>query len=274
MKVKILGILQVLGYALAVVITMAVVAKPIKWISGKDTLDPDIEILMIGSLFLVSIPFVNWLIKRFSDSKLINQGWPGFQSGIKSFGSGALMGILIQTSIILLVLLFGGGHLVFESGQVMNYLTYVIPIAFFLMLASLGEEWLFRGYPLSKLSSVFSKNVSNLIISIFFLLAHIGGDGWSILVVINLLVFSLLLGILRFEYGGIPTAWGFHFTWNTTLILFGSTLTSSELNVPMLKLTGVGADWLSGGAMGPEGSILTTALTCGMLFWFYRKSRH
>lgn len=92
MKVKTRGIIQVLGYVLSVVVTMAIVAKPIKWISGKNTLDPDIEILMIGSLFLVSIPFVNWLIKKFSDSKLINQGWPKLQSGIKLFGSGGAMG--------------------------------------------------------------------------------------------------------------------------------------------------------------------------------------
>jgi membrane protease YdiL (CAAX protease family) len=106
---------------------------------------------------------------------------------------------------------------------------------------------MFRGYPLSKLSLTMGRNWANFIIALFFMAGHWGGEGWSVMTIINILLFSLLCGAFRFTEGGLPVVCGFHFSWNSLQFLLGATLTGENFKVPFIQFESSGADWLSGG---------------------------
>jgi len=131
----------------------------------------------------------------------------------------------------------------------------------FLLIAALGEEWIFRGYPLAVLAPVTGRGWANVLVALVFTASHWGGSGWNGLAATNIFLFSLVNGAIRYSPGGIPAAWGFHFAWNSLQVLSGAVLTGDDLRVPMVRFSSQGPDWLSGGAFGPEGALGATAAT-------------
>jgi len=151
----------------------------------------------------------------------------------------------------------GGGRFTLDNGGLLHYIEYVLPLVACLLVAALGEEWIFRGYPLSKLTQMVGRDWANFLVALLFSAGHWGGNGWNALAAVNILIFSMVNGAIRFTPGGIPAAWGFHFAWNSIYVLAGAILTGDSLEVPTVHFTGKGPEWLSGGAFGPEGSLGT-----------------
>ena len=90
------------------------------------------------------------------------------------------------------------------------------------------------------------------------------------LAALNIFLFSLVNGAIRFTRGGIPAAWGLHFVWNSFYVILGATITGENFEVPFVQFSSDGPLWLSGGAYGPEGGIGTTIVTIAALIFIYR----
>jgi len=142
-----------------------------------------------------------------------------------------------------------------------------------LLIAALSEEWLFRGYPLTMLSNVTGRFWAVVVFAVLFSLAHFSSNGMNWIVFINIIIGGLIVGALRFTKGGLPTAWGFHFVWNSTIIIAGATLTGEQLFIPGINFISIGSSIFSGGELGPEGGIGATFITLvlllliGIYFW-------
>jgi hypothetical protein len=103
---------------------------------------------------------------------------------------------------------------------------------------------------------------------------HWGGSGWGALPAINIFLFSLMHGGLRFTSGGIPAAWGFHFAWNSLYLLAGAPLTGEKFQIPFVEFVDTGPGWLSGGLYGPEGSVVSSIVLIVALFFIQRYLKH
>jgi len=107
-------------------------------------------------------------------------------------------------------------------------LGYMIPLILFLSIAALGEERIFRGYPLSRLSQTVEPIWVTVLVSLMFMTGHWGGSDWNVISATNNFLFSMLLGALRFTRGGIPLAWGFHFAWNSFYVMTDTALSGEK----------------------------------------------
>jgi hypothetical protein len=53
-------------------------------------------------------------------------------------------------------------------------------------------------------------------------------------------------------------AFGAHLGWNLTLALLGAPVSGLPFDIPLIDYTMGGPGWLTGGAFGPEGGLLST----------------
>jgi len=274
-KKILLAVLYVLGYLIAVlIVTMVLMALTKTFIGDWESGDARTELLGEGLLTVLGIAITNLLILGLSRSKEVARGWPRIGPGLAWFAKGGLCGLLMAGLMLLLTLSFGGVRLSFEAGALDVYLRYVIALAGCLLIAAMSEEWLFRGYPLTKLAAALGRGWANLLMSLLFAAAHLGSTGVNALAMINIVLGSLVVGSLRFTAGGIPAAWGFHFAWNCTQVLAGSNLSVEGINVPGVSFHQSGSVVVSGGSFGPEASIgatVSTALVLVFLFASFRR---
>lgn len=127
-------------------------------------------------------------------------------------------------------------------------------------LAAANEEAIFRGYPFQRLVESITPAGAIAATSVFFGLVHLGNPHETWLSTCNTILVGIILAIAYLRTRALWLPLGIHISWNF-LMGFVLGLPVSGLLVPSSVLTaGVhGPVWLTGGAYGPEGDILTTA---------------
>lgn len=274
MRHFLVAIAKTVVYVLAVWVAARIVAVPIKMQVGRlRDLELDVQIALIGLFVAAGVAVVNSLMLWVGKSGLIKAGWPGLRGGVRGFGFGAGLGVTMCGGMLLLTLATGGAHFAPAEGDLTAYLLRVFPLLGCLLLASLGEELLFRGYPLTAFAHALGRGWANLLLAVLFSAAHAAESGFNWLIALNIVIGSLTVGAIRFTPGGIPAAWGFHFAWNSLQVLAGSTLSGEDYGVPLIRLVNDGPAVFSGGAFGPEGGIGATFATVIMLAFLARYCR-
>lgn len=147
------------------------------------------------------------------------------------------------------------------------WLSVSLPLAVGLVLAALGEELIFRGYPLRRLADGVGALPAMLVIALGFALAHAGNANFTTLALLNIFLAGVWLSFAFFSTGGMLLAWAAHFGWNAALALgFDAPVSGYKFEVPMVEYTPGNHAWVDGGAFGPEGGIVTTiVLVAGTL---------
>ena len=96
------------------------------------------------------------------------------------------------------------------------------------------------------------------------------------LALVNIGLAGAVLGWLFWSGGGLAAAWAFHALWNFSLSALGLPVSGLALQTPLLPtgFAGAGRPLLSGGAFGPEGSLVNTvALAVALAFLVRRSAR-
>jgi hypothetical protein len=136
------------------------------------------------------------------------------------------------------------------------------------------EELVFRGWMLSAIAAKFGVIAAVAISSLVFALLHFGRDvTW--LSFANVYLFAVFACSWSLRTGNIWGAMGWHAGWNGLLAVgFEIKVTGLDAHLPALlvKLTPVGPAYLTGGALGAEGSIACSAvLIAGIAFNLLRR---
>ena len=84
--------------------------------------------------------------------------------------------------------------------------------------------------------------------------------------ILNTILWGALLGYACYRTGALWMPIGMHFGWNVLLPLAGANLSGFTIRVVGYALSPTVEGFRSGGAYGPEGSVLTTAAAAA-LFW-------
>lgn len=128
-----------------------------------------------------------------------------------------------------------------------------------LFLAAAFEEILTRGYAFQRLVESITPLGAVLVFSAIFGAGHLGNPNVNPLAVANTVLAGILLSVAYLKTRALWLPIGLHWSWNflmgPVLSLPVSGLKSSE---PFFRVAIVPPDWLSGGAYGPEGSVLLT----------------
>jgi membrane protease YdiL (CAAX protease family) len=179
---------------------------------------------------------------------------------------GMSLGALMAAIAVALAFAFDGAQVqvFFDWGF---WLSVSLPLAIGLVLAALGEELIFRGYPLRRLAEGIGALPAMLLIAAGFALAHLANPNVSKLALLNIFLAGVWLSFAFFSTGGMLFAWGAHFGWNAALaIAFDAPVSGHSFEVPMVEYTPGRHPWVDGGVFGPEGGIVTTiVLVAGTL---------
>lgn len=137
-----------------------------------------------------------------------------------------------------------------------------------LMLAvgtAVGEEVLFRGVLLRVLNARFGSSVAVAALSVLFGLAHVGNAGAGVLGAVAIAISAgLLLNVAYLLTGRLWLPIGIHFGWNAMQsAFFGTDVSGTGSGRGLFAGHLSGPEWLSGGAMGMEGSWVIMALGLG-----------
>jgi len=245
---------------------------------------PTVLYLVIGSFTMAALLFALW-IKLFERRSFAGVGLvPGpmaWRYGLRGYAVGLLMGVVVVFSVWLL----GGYGMETDAGLSISDLGPILIMMFAFLLQSGTEEVVFRGWMLGRIAERFGIWAGIVGNSLLFTLMHVQfGESAEttaskvIIFVLGTFLFSVFLSLMAIRERSIWGAATWHAAWNWIFITwFALPTTGIELNlVPLVADLMPVADspvWLTGGAEGPEGSLMTPivlALGC-LLLILWRK---
>jgi uncharacterized protein len=184
-------------------------------------------------------------------------GLPGRQAFAKLFWIGAAWGF---TAITLLLVsmhelhAFDFGHLALHGIRIVKFAAF-----WMVMFLSVGllEEFLLRGYSQFTLARGIGFWPAAIALSVVFGLIHLENDGesWTGALAAAAIGFFFCLTLRR--TGSLWFAVGFHMAWDWGETFFYSVPDSGMISPGhLLSSSFHGSRWLTGGSVGPEGSVL------------------
>lgn len=152
------------------------------------------------------------------------------------------------------------------------------------LFVAINEEGLFRGYPFQRLAEGgLGAWGTQLLFAAFFAFVHLSNPGvqaagaaLKTVTTLNIALAALLLGLAFLRTRSLALPIGIHWAWNFVqgnLLGFPVSGTGERL-APLKPVLKDRPDWLTGGAVGLEGSLACTAicLAATLLLFFWRGS--
>lgn len=139
-----------------------------------------------------------------------------------------------------------------------------------LLFGAFGEEMMFHGYAFQTLVKNSGPFSALLPISVLFAVAHMNNQNASTLGLINTFGFGLVLGYAYLRTGDLWLSIALHFGWNWALVIFGLNVSGFRMGVTGFVVRWRGSDLWSGGAYGPEASLLTSGIIVALLWALYK----
>lgn len=197
---------------------------------------------------------------------------------LRRFFTGYFFWGFLPLSVCLFVLhifhAYDFGHLVLHGVDIIVWGTEWAGIFVFV---GLGEEYLLRGYALYTLSDGIGFWPAGIVLAVLFGLGHSVNPGETRVGLIATVVFALFATITLRYTGNLWLAVGAHAGWDWGQSFFyGVSDSGLKAQGHLLEPTFSGPDWLSGGTVGPEGSVITLILWALMTILFvmlYRRRR-
>jgi len=201
---------------------------------------------------------------RFSDFGL---GWDADAGRdlLRGLGYGAAA----AAGVVAMMLALNWAH--FEPAPSDSAVASVLTSAL-LFFGAAGEEMMFHGYAFRLLVRYLGAFATILPIGVVFGLMHMSNQNSTMLGVVNTILWGILLGYACYHSAALWLPIGMHFGWNVVLPLVGANLSGFTMRVTGYALHPTAGVLLSGGAYGPEGSVLTTA-AAAVLFWTVGRTR-
>jgi membrane protease YdiL (CAAX protease family) len=232
----------------------------------------------IGELvvFLVLL-LLAWIMSKIEHRSVGVYGLPLQRSAISRFVRGYFFWGFLPLALLLLVLralhVFYFGNLTALNSQILGWgaLWFIV-----FLLVGLLEEFSLRGYLLYTLADGIGFWPGAIIQALLFARGHMGNGGETRVGIIATGVFALFAAATLWRTGNLWLAVGAHAGWDWGQSFFFG-VNDSGFQAPGHLFNphiGVGPDWLSGGSVGPEGSVVTLVLWTLMtvlFLWLYSK---
>ena len=209
------------------------------------------------SFVFILLLFIVWVkvIEKNSLSSLgfVKRNW------LKYLGWGILLSLL-QMGMIALVYQVGGIG-TFELNELsLEPILFILGLFPFWLLQGGTEEVATRGWLLTRIAARTNLPLAIGISSSLFGILHLGNSGVTFLSVLNIILDGVLAGLLFIYTDSIWLVVAQHGTWNYVQgNLLGFQVSGTGADASIFSFTmGSGPDWLTGGAFGAEGSIITT----------------
>jgi len=248
-------------FNVALIGVMIGIMKPLGFVDEK--IEPTgpigMAFMLFGAFGFAGFLFYLWV--KFVEKRPFSSVGLRGANAFKTFVGGHLVGVGLMLVIVTGIWVFGG----YTVGDIVPALSSPIGL-FHITLLLLGfavqssiEEFVFRGWLLSVLTRKFNLLTAILVSSTLFMLMHFNPEApWEDY--IGIFAFSFFACAWVVKTGNIWGVMGWHAGWNwITATGFEVPVTGLDVGTPALlvQLTPVGNPLLTGGELGPEGSIIT-----------------
>ena len=210
--------------------------------------------------FLIFL-LASWSMGGIEGRTLSDYGLPWRKMFGVQFWQGVVLGFASITVLLLamrMVGVFSFGSLALHGADIWKWaLIYVLAF----ILVALREEFGTRGYGLFTLSAGIGFWPAAIVSAVIFGYAHHGNSGEDWIGLFNVAGFGLLACLLLRRTGNLWMPIGLHaaFDWGETYF-YGVANSGHSWPGHLLNSSSSGPAWLSGGTVGPEGSVLLTVL--------------
>jgi membrane protease YdiL (CAAX protease family) len=143
-------------------------------------------------------------------------------------------------------------------------------LAVFLFAGSAAEEILFRGFGFQTLLANFGIWAAIVPVAVLFGLLHLGNPGATWLGIVNTMGFGAVFGYAFIRSRDLWLPIGLHFGWNLTLPLFGVNVSGLRMDVTGYEMSWTAGALWSGGAYGPEASVLTSVVVVLLFLYVWK----
>jgi CAAX protease family protein len=229
-------------------------------------------------LFLVLL-LLAWIMSRIERRKMGVYGLPLQKSIFSAFFTGYfLWGFLPLAFLLLMLRALNAFYFGDVSGLNLQILGWGLLWLIFFLLVGLFEEYCFRGYFLYTMADGIGFWPAAIIQAILFARVHMGNGGETRIGIIATAFFALFAAATLWRTGNLWLAVGAHAGWDWGQTFFFG-VNDSGFQAPghlFNPRVSQGPDWLTGGSVGPEGSVVALILWALMTVVFlmvYRTRR-
>ena len=221
------------------------------------------------SFVIILFLFMFW-VKVIEKNALSSLGFVK-RNWLKYLAWGILLSLLQMGVIALVYQVSGIGSFVLNELS-LEPLLFILGLFPFWLLQGGTEEVATRGWLLTRIAARTNLPLAIAISSCLFGILHMGNAGVTFLSVLNIILDGVLAGLLFIYTDSIWLVVAQHGTWNYVQgNLLGFQVSGTGADASIFSFTmGDGPDWLTGGAFGAEGSIITTLVLLVSLVIVYR----
>ncbi len=198
-------------------------------------------------------------------------GLPVHAAFKKLFWNGALWGIVSLSLLLLAMRALGAFHLQGLAIHGIRIVKFALFYGLFFLIVGLFEEFLFRGYLLFTLGQGVGFWPAAILLSIAFGAIHLGNSGESWVGVVAVVFIGLFWCLTLRRTGNLWFAVGLHAAWDWgETFLYSVPDSGATMPGHLTRSFFQGSRWITGGSVGPEGSVLIFGLIVLMWALFQR----
>ncbi|MEK7316115.1 MAG: type II CAAX endopeptidase family protein [Candidatus Eisenbacteria bacterium] len=229
------------------------------------------ELWLEPASFLFTL-LATWACTRLRREPLSSVGYRLNRRWFREIAWGTLFGVGTAVAVVGLIWAVGGVR--FELDPARHVGTLLTGLYLFLFVALL-EENLYRGFIFQRLLDGVGIWPAQIALALLFALAHEGNPGMrgstEIVASLDLFLGSVMLGLAYLRTRSLALPVGLHLGWNWTLghvLGFG---VSGYDHAGWLQPVFQGhAEWITGGAFGPESSVFSPLVSLLMILLLWR----
>ena len=226
--------------------------------------------LVTDGLQFLGMAFVCWVFSRAERRNFASYGIG--RNRVRDFLPGAFWGLVMLS---LLVFILHALHLLYFDARLVSggtLVAYAIKWLLAFLMVGFAEEYMLRGYmqftltrgvyglaeriaPQNPRAAAFW--IAAVIMSLLFGALHLGNKGENLLGIGQVVLVGLVFSYALWRTGSLWWSIGFHMAWDWAQSFLYGVADSGNISVGRLFQTHIaGKPLLSGGADGPEGSVL------------------
>lgn len=218
---------------------------------------------------VVVVLLASWWFTRLEGRPLSSLGLPGGARMVRELGLGWAAGVALIGLVVLTLVLLGWLRWFPESGSG-SRLAVGAGLTVLLLGAAFVEELLFRGYPFQVLEARFGPAAAIAATSVAFGAVHALNPNFAALPAVNITLAGFLLAIAYWRTRSLWFVTGLHLGWNWTMALSELSVSGLPVEIPGYEPRVTGPVEWTGGAFGPEGGLLVTAVSVLGIVWMWR----
>ena len=252
---------------ISLVFVLSWLVRPLLPMNGRP-----LWVILVGEGELMAAGFIPAIvIARFEKRRFGDYGLPGRKAFGRDFWWGVLWGIVAITALLAMLRgtgVFYFGHLSLHGTRILKFAAFW---GLFFLLVGFAEEFITRGYSQLTLAQGMGFWPAAALLSVAFGAIHLTNPGEEWVGALGAACIGMFFCLTLRRTGSLWFAVGMHASWDWGESFLYSvpdsgTMVAGHLMNPSFH----GSRWLTGGSVGPEGSVLVFVLIAAMWIIFNR----